>query len=452
MKAQNVYKFDQEFLKVRLMPVMQKAKKFYLAIIPAKEFLELYTVEPAEYDIEKQAVFALSFTDDKDYYDYLIDEDKKKIDTKAFERKENLKRVKEISNFLNTEEYALFPNSIIATCDLINDLYDIEPDRRFDDLAEKDLRPGEVRNLSYLEISNGSYFLYIPCVKNSILIIDGQHRLKGLKNAGQSVKDNYDLLVSFIIQFDRPVLAKLFYTINYTQKSVNKSLLYHLSGEFSREIDVITFWHETVRMLNELKDSPFFKRVKMLGAIPEGTPPEEKKLMTVSQAFLIDYLKNTTTGQAKESIHLPIFLHYYKHRNLQIEIIRFLIKYFKAVTTIKEKEWKNPEMSMVSKTLGVGALIRVLHFLFVKMYIDEFDKDPLRIKTVTVEHLVKKLKGLEKIDFSAGGEFGGVSSAGSLNKLKKKMIETIEYFGADNYDNFLDSYKKAYWKEFKAQL
>jgi len=451
MMTEKVTRFGKEFLKVELMSQSQKGKRFYVGKIPTKHFLELFTVEPAEYDIEEQTALAREFPDDKGYYEYLIRSLKKKIETRAFERKEEKSRISQISNFLNTEEYALFPNTIIVSCDLINDVLNIPEGTRFEDLEEfKDVLD-ENPLFSFLDSSGENSHLYIPYLRNSILIIDGQHRVKGLQEAKKEITDNYDLLVSFIIGYDRAVIAKLFYTINYTQKSVSKSLLYHLSGEFSSELDEMTFLHETVKIINELDYSPFYRRIKMLGSIPGNIPKEEKRIMTISQAFLIDYLKMTISKSAVRSIYQPIFLHYYENKNLQIEIIRFLLKYFSAVRNVKKQDWNDPEGSVICKTIGVGALIRVLHFLFVKMFVDEFQKDPLRIKKVTTRDLISKLYGIQQIDFSKEGEFGGVGSAGSLNRLKEKIIEGMAYFETDSYGDFLVKYKDKYLPLFKGR-
>lgn len=435
------------FLKIELIPFIQKQKHFYIGKIPAKHFLKLYTVEPAEYDIKKQAAFAAEFKDDDEYYMYLVDEDKKRIDSKAFQRKENQKRIKEISNFLNNEDFALFPNSIIATCDLINDYLGISDDSPFDETIVKNADKNNT--LSYLEKNGANNFLFIPYKSESLLVIDGQHRIKGIENCKQETIDNYELLVSFIIEYDRSAIAKLFYTINYTQKSVNKSLLYHLTGEFSHELNEITFMHELVKILNELENSPFKGRIKMLGDVPKELAPDEKKIMSISQAFLIDYLKGSISEKALRSIHQPIFLYYFKNQELQIEIIRFIIRYFSAIRKIKQTDWGNPQKSIICKTISIGAFIKVLHFLFVKIFLTEFNKEPLSIKNVTTENLIDWLTGIEKIDFSNESEFAGVASGGSLNKLKELMIQNISYLEGDSYSEFLDYYKRNYLKPFK---
>lgn len=449
MISEKIDEFDTSFLKVKLEPIEQKGKKFHIAKMKANHFLHLYTVEPAKYDIAKQTALASRFTDDKDYYNFLIKKDKNRLKKEPFERPDSKERIREIKDFLNREEYAFFPNTIIVTCDLINYSFMFPDDKIFSDLNNDEVDFLKESKLSFLEKSESETILYIPYQEDSLVIIDGQHRVKGLEQSSEDVKNEYELLVAFIIEVDRSIVAKQFYTINYHQKPVNKSLLYHLSGEFSDELNEITFLHEAVKILNEIEYSPFFKRIKMLGIIPKDLEPEEKEKMTISQAFLIDYLKRTIVKSAKGSIYTPIFLYYFKNKDLQIEIIRFLIKYFEAIKGLKPHDWDNPQESIICKTIGVGAFIRVLHFIFVKIFIDKFNEQPDKIKGLKVNDLKSIMEGIEDIDFSKEGQFGGIASAGSLNKLKENIIEKVDYLEGTTYADFLSNFKESYLNKFK---
>src|SRR5690606_23915527 len=135
--------------------------------------------------------------------------------------------------------------------------------------------------------------------------------------------------------YDRSIIAKQFYTINYEQKPVNKSLLYQLTGEFSLEINELTFLHNVVKILNELDKSPFYKRIKMLGTAPKNVKDEEKPLLSISQAFLIDSLKKTISNSSTGGLYQPIFLYYYKQPKLHAELIKFLINYFSSIKKLR---------------------------------------------------------------------------------------------------------------------
>jgi len=182
-------------------------------------------------------------------------------------------------------------------------------------------------------------------------------------------------------------------------------------------------------------------------------PAEDRKKMTISQAFLIDYLHSTISKSAINRIYPPIFLYYYQGREKwRVEIVRFLMKYFEAIKESRREDWDNPEKSIICNTLGVGAFIRILHFLFVKMFVTDFNKNPSMIVDVTVPDLVSKLSGIDKVDFSKTGEYGGVASGGSLNKLREKMVEKITYFGKPTFKSFLQEYRQTYLDEYRQWL
>lgn len=439
------------FLKILLLPIDQKGNQFYVGKVLAKDLLYMFTVRPTEYDIAKNKSLAKTFVDDSEYYSYLIKNDEQKLAEKDFQRDYDPTRVSKITQFLKEEEFPFFPNTIIVTCDLINNIeeLDVNVDNSFEDFAKISNRP---QQLAFLQLKDNQYYLYVPYRPDTILVIDGQHRMRGLKDATESIKDNYELLLSFMIDLDRSVIAKLFYTINYEQKSVNKSLLYHLTGEFSTELDQVTFMHNVVKVLNELDYSPFFNKIKMLGVNPKNTPDADKLHLTISQAFLIDYLIKTISKSSSNSIFAPIFLWYYNNEEYQIEIIRFLIKYFDAVKKIRIVDWKNPTTNILTKGIGIAALIKVLHILFVKLFVTDWKTDPTQIKFITSVDLELKLKGLENVDFSKEGEFGGVGSGGSINKLYQKIIENVQYFGSKNYSTFLETFKTTYLEPFQAWL
>ena len=169
--------------------------------------------------------------------------------------------------------------------------------------------------------------------------------------------------------------------------------------------------------------------------------------MTLSQAFLIDYLIYSIKNRKANSVIQPIFKHYYDES--KYDIVRFLISYFTAIKKVLP-EWDDPENSILSKTIGVGALLKVLNFLFLKIFFDEGLKhNPKKISDIKSDFLVEKLEGINKIDLE---RFLGGSSAGTVNQLKVMMLENINYFEFDNYTDYRDfenSFKNQYSLKFK---
>ncbi len=418
MKCERVNHKGEDFVKLELVEILQKNYPIYIGRMPAKVLLDLYTVEPAKYDQVTESDFAESFESDEELFEFRKNNRQEVIETSPFQRKESKSRIREISNWLDSEEYAFFPNTIIATCDLISDYITMpSPISFIDAINKKIISPKNMRR-SYFDNSEEKPVIYIPYHQGAVLVIDGQHRLKGLESASSTVLEQYDLIIAFIIGYNRAVIAKQFYTVNYTQKSVNKSLLYQLTGEFSYELDEITFLHEIVCLLNELKNSPFYDRVKMLGTIPSGADRVSTTLMTVSQAFLIDYmLPFIVKRRMRQNSQLPIFLYSYQNEYEQIEIPRFLIRYFSAIRELVGEQWNQPEGYMVSKTVAVGALIRIMQHVFMYANYKMLESDPLRLEAISKEMMIEILDGIQNVDTSTEGQFGRTSSEGTVKKL-----------------------------------
>lgn len=441
----------KQYLCVDLVQFVQKGQPFYLAKIKSHDFLKIYTVRPAQYDLLKHSSLAQSFPEDKDYYGYLISEDKENLKSKDFQRDPNFGRVNDIVKYLNTEEYAFFPNTIIANCDLINDNdeFGITEDSSVNDFLELQQK---VDHLGFLYKKENKYSLILPFEENAVLVIDGQHRLKGLENSVVEVQQNYDLLIAFIIGYDRSIIAKQFYTINYEQKPVNKSLLYQLTGEFSRDVNEFSFMHNAVKLLNELEESPLYGRVKMLGTTPKNVSQDAKRKLSISQAFLVDSMMRFISNKAINTVYPPIFLKYYQNSDEHIIIIRSLARFFNAVRELKA-DWDTPETSTLSKGMGVGALLKVYNMLFPVIFCSELNMSWDKVKDLTISDYKRILSGLERVNFSSDGEFGRAGSAGSINRIKEAVIKNLDYLGRpESYQVFEELYKRDYAHKFNANL
>lgn len=440
---------NRNYLHIKLLEINQKGKKFYVGKILAKDMLSIYTVRPAKYDVEKNISIANSFPDQEDYFDYLTVNGS--VSEKDFQRKYSETRVNEISQFLNNQEFAFFPNTIISNCDLINDL-DLFDINEYDGIETFEKLNNVPSHLSFFYHKNEEAFLLIPLIENSLLIIDGQHRLEGLKKSSIDVQNNYELLIAFIIGFDRSVIAQQFYTINYEQKPVNKSLLYHLMGEFSDNLDELTFMHKVVKALNELDYSPFYKRVKMLGSTPDNYDMYDKRLLSISLAFLIDALIKTISSKSNPGLYQPIFRYYFINEKFRIEIIKTLINYFTAVSKLVP-DWNDPSNSLISKGMGVGALLKVLQIIFPIIFKKELNFSPEKIKDLNVDLFLKYLDGIQNVNFSNSGKFGGIGSAGSINKIKEEIILNLNELGTHNsFKDFEIFFKETTLIEYKNWL
>jgi DGQHR domain-containing protein len=428
-----------DFLSLEVVKINQKEHFFHVAKAPAKQIVEMFTVSPAEYDIKKYSELAEKNIDEKDYYDTIVKNKKKQTD---FQRDKDTSRVKKIRDYLNTNEYAFFPNTIICTIECI----EIPEDEEVGDFIL--LNSGnESTTTSYFFQQENKQYVLIPVVEKSILVIDGQHRLEGLKEYFETVENDdnfqYEILLSLFIGFDRAIVAQQFYTINYEQKPVNKSILYHLMGEFSDEIDEITVLHNFTRLLNEYEKSPFHHRIKMLGKTPKNA--EDRHLYSISQAFIIDELIKTISKKSINSFYQPCFLYYFTNKDLQIEIVKFIIRFFNAVKELRN-DWNEPNESILSKGMGVAAMIKVIQLLIPILFIEKFEKDATKLIKVDKDSIKSYLEGIDEVDLKP---FSGQGSAGSISKIKEAFIEGISFFNCTTYSVFEEAFKEKYLKEFK---
>lgn len=154
---------------------------------------------------------------------------------------------------------------------------------------------------------------------------------------------------------------------------------------------------------------------------------------------------------ALSSAYQPIFLFYYTKKEYQIDIIRFIVKFFTSVKKLRP-DWNDPENSLLSKGMGVAALLKTLQLIFPIIFIDKWQKDASKFRSCTPDELAQYIEGIQSVDFSREGEFGGVGSAGSINKIKEQIITNSIFLGKPSYNSFEDKYRTKYLPVFKNWL
>lgn len=110
--------------------------------------------------------------------------------------------------------------------------------------------------------------LNIPLQGRRAQILDGQHRIEGLREAisiQPEIKEK-EVLVSLTIGLSTKEAAKIFLNINSEQKPVPKSLIYDLFGEAVEDKEqAINRATDIIEYLNTDKASPFFQKIKYPG-------------------------------------------------------------------------------------------------------------------------------------------------------------------------------------------
>lgn len=246
-------------------------------------------------------------------------------------------------------------------------------------------------------------------------IIDGQHRIEGIKDSGYI--DKFELLIEFVFDTDPARDAYLFSVINGNQKPMSKSLIYDLFA-VTKARTVEKLCNKIMRELNSNIKSKMIGKIKMLGYKDEFSPNG-----VVSQARLVDELKKLISddtsrdnydievgNELKElNAEKYIFREWFVYRDDE-KIIDENIKFFNAWLTAIEKYSKpvNIKKTILEKSLGLSCAYRLLMILYSESV--EYENAIYRI----IEKFY--LKGLDNKSFSSS-ESGIVDLLYTLIKL-----------------------------------
>ena len=258
-------------------------------------------------------------------------------DHSGIQRKLDPYRIKSIAEFCKTKN-AMFPTPIILS-------------------ASSD----------YFKINAEESTLAIPEIgeeENKFCsIVDGQHRLEGLKESG--VIEKFELLVSFVFDTDPSRDAFLFSTINGNQKPVSRSLIYDLYG-LSRSRTVEKTCNKVMRSLNgeDNTRSELSGKIKML-----GYKDDFSQNGIVSQAAMIKNLMKLITDKSeRDNIDTRNYIfreNFIKGNDEFIiqENIDFFNSWLKRLSEVKEKYNIN-EYKQFEKTIGFSVSYRIFRILF----------------------------------------------------------------------------------------
>lgn len=282
-------------------------------------------------------------------------------DSSGIQRKLDPHRIKSIAEFCKTKN-AMFPTPIILS-------------------ASSD----------YFVINEEKNTLTIPTISEDenkfCSIVDGQHRLEGLKESG--VIGKFELLVSFVFDTDPSRDAFLFSIINGNQKPVSRSLIYDLYG-LSRSRTVEKTCNKIMRALNgedfDIK-SELSGKIKML-----GYKDEFSQNGIVSQAAMIKNLMKLITDKSeRDNIDIEfgreldqldsrkyIFRKNFIEGNDEL-IIQENIDFFNAWMKKLREEKANYDLiryELFEKTIGFSVSYRIFRILYLSW--EDSKKDTFR--------------------------------------------------------------------------
>ncbi|MGA3136925.1 MAG: DGQHR domain-containing protein [Terracidiphilus sp.] len=179
----------------------------------------------------------------------------------------------------------------------------------------------------------GTQTLRIPDQPNAAWVIDGQHRMFGLRQA----TTKYDLVVTAFLGINIAEQAKQFKIINSKQKGVPTSLLYDLLDLTKDGTYVQQRGHELATMLNDDPESPWYRQIDLTGS-GDGL---------ISQTRVVVAVENLISERGA--------LYQYSEE----EQYGILKNYFTSIKTVFASDWGN-KSSVLTKALGFSAWLIVL--------------------------------------------------------------------------------------------
>lgn len=275
----------------------------------------------------------------------------------GIQRPLNPKRVKEIEKYVATID-ACFPTAVILSVPAVCASYDSEKNVL---TLSNYIDPDEPsRSIPYRQIAK---------------VIDGQHRIEGLKSYRGS---GFGVNVCIFVDIDVAQEGYIFSTVNLAQTKVNRSLAIDLF-DLAKAPSPQKLCHNIAVALDQNSKSPFFQRIKRLGVATEGRFNE-----TLTQATFVDGLivyvssdpvhdrdlyirgKPLVKASAQES-RMLIF------RNMMIdrrdmEIADVIWNYFGAVKSRWPTAWDATGRGlMLNRTNGFRALMRFLRHAYLHL-------------------------------------------------------------------------------------
>lgn len=270
------------------------------------------------------------------------------------QRELNWKRVEEIAAYVSTAD-ATFPTAIVLS--ISADCVSLE--ETFGGSIQMTLKSEEV-------VEEGGLFSYSRVAR----VIDGQHRIEGLKKA--NIQD-FDVNVAILVDADIEDQARVFATVNLAQTKVSKSLVYDLFS-YSTTNSPERIAHSVCLSLDQTPGSPLFERIKRLGtATPGRERPEPLSQATVVEGLLSHMVLSKTQlikdrDAARRGRKLPsvsdeearrLVLRRFFLEGRDVDLGELMWNYFDAVSQRWPNAWAvRGTGQILPRTNGFKALIR----------------------------------------------------------------------------------------------
>lgn len=218
------------------------------------------------------------------------------------------------------------------------------------------------------------------------LIVDWQHRYRWMDKYFKQFpekKENFEIPVVFLLNYDNYELWEIFININFTAKPVNKSLFYDIFWSLPWWITEIKIAHLLVKNMQEDQESPLFWTIKVLW----------KWSWLFSQAFAVEKIvsllkKNSVWFKSYLNIKNR-FENYENNNNIDLDIKKteeyikikdFLFNYFSIIKKLFAdysyeitSDNKIVQKWILFKTTWMWALFRLIEDFFINWKENEIE-------------------------------------------------------------------------------
>lgn len=419
---------DTEYLKIPVFEFVQNDKKAYISTMQIADFAEISALR--QIDPEKKKYEAVENL--KDVEKYIIKSDDE-LAAEAFNRPEDKERIQKIFLYLGSDENPIIPGAIIVGGALKKDNIDININPSENDLSKINDSKWieEFNNISGLFVHDNH--IYIAPSEQKVVIIDGQHRYLAMKKYNQA---DFSIPIVFLLGYKPAYQANLFYTINYEQKPVNKSLLENLKNTFLNDLTEGKIVSQYIEFLNNDNRSPLVHKIKMYGT---GTG-------FISFSYLYNLLLDMINIHSGRSKKIPIFYQLYNDVKNRYFILQMVLNYLRAIqeslnnvpfSKIEKpgtkcndncKLWDD-DCTILTKSVGLGAFFQVFPKLILKI-LDEkkLNHDHLDMMKITLDDFMHQLKEIH------GFNFESLSTGSSLGLQNAIKTELEKLMGLEKFD------------------
>lgn len=332
---------------------------------------------------------------------YNIDRlDPQKLENEGYQRLLNKNRAKKLADYIiagQEKQDAFLPTSIFMATD-------------------KSINFNENNNTIDFDLDN----------IGSFSIVDGQHRIEGLKMAAERDERvlDFEIPVNIAVNLDNISQMAHFLIVNTTQKGVDEGLAQRIRERLTDMVDVevlpsLPQWIENmikkqddknalrfVDYLNTADDSPWQGKITMANEAKKQDAINQKSFVTLMKKHFLLHNNPLIYGNFSEDKQLKIFLNYWK-----------------AITNIIEPN-KN---SVLYKYNGV-----CLFCMFGVPFMNKLVNSP-DFKVSTMQKLLEDIfenatdeaTGIGYEDFwKKGGKAGGFNAT-ALNKICANLVKTM---------------------------